>query len=313
MLKEFGKDLKSLRESRNITIAEISSETRINSKFFLNIEAGKFDFQPETYVRAFLKEYARCIGENETQILHDYELAKTGFYDRKSGLSDDSSEDVASETPPEETVSQLKTQTSDYGQETPPHALESKGEGEYHSPAESYQFDNLDFSGLDRKNRIRRRMLLGLLFIIIAGGVIFLISYLNRPPGDGQSSEVKPKSFAEISEDYENKMKGRDTQNAADTVKNPSSLTPADSMVLTIKPVRDIRIKIYLDEDRIVEDVIYAGDSLSLKANDQFRFSATANSSIDLYLNGELLRKPSTLTGTSIKNLIIRKDGIVTE
>ena len=64
MLKEFGKDLKSLREAQNITIAEISAQTRINIKFLNLMESGIFNFQPETYIRAFLKEYARSVFEN---------------------------------------------------------------------------------------------------------------------------------------------------------------------------------------------------------------------------------------------------------
>ena len=35
MLKDFARDLKSLREAQNITIAEISAQTRINPKFLM--------------------------------------------------------------------------------------------------------------------------------------------------------------------------------------------------------------------------------------------------------------------------------------
>ena len=89
MLKEFGKDLKDLREAQNITIAEISAQTRINIKFLNLMESGIFNFQPETYIRAFLKEYARCIGVNENVILTDYEKAKSGFYLPKNRKKED--------------------------------------------------------------------------------------------------------------------------------------------------------------------------------------------------------------------------------
>jgi hypothetical protein len=52
-------------------------------------------------------------------------------------------------------------------------------------------------------------------------------------------------------------------------------------------------------------------DTLVLMAKEQFRFSASSSSNVELYLNGKYLRKPATLTGTSIKNLVIKKDGIV--
>ena len=61
MLKEFGLDLKKLRELKGISIAEISAESRINTKFLQQLEAGNFDFQPETYIRSFIKAYARAL------------------------------------------------------------------------------------------------------------------------------------------------------------------------------------------------------------------------------------------------------------
>src|SRR5258706_16348774 len=84
MLKDFGSDLKKMREAKGISLAEISAETRINPKFLNLIESGVFNFQPETYVRAFLKEYARAIGENETRLLNDYDKAKSGFYAKRT-------------------------------------------------------------------------------------------------------------------------------------------------------------------------------------------------------------------------------------
>ncbi len=59
MLKEYGQDLKKLRELKGISIAEISAESRINIKFLNLLESGVFDFQPETYIRSSSKAYAR--------------------------------------------------------------------------------------------------------------------------------------------------------------------------------------------------------------------------------------------------------------
>ena len=101
MLKDFGQDLKSLRESKNITIAEIASQTRINPKFIVNMEEGQFDFQPDTYIRAFLKEYARCINENEDKLLSDYSRAKGGFYSKKKPASEIKEQPVISIKPVE--------------------------------------------------------------------------------------------------------------------------------------------------------------------------------------------------------------------
>src|SRR5690349_8877789 len=90
MLKEFGQDLKKLRELKGISIAEISAESRINTKFLANIENGIFDFQPEAYIRSFLKSYARALDENESQLLNEYDKAKAGFYARRKFATDES-------------------------------------------------------------------------------------------------------------------------------------------------------------------------------------------------------------------------------
>jgi cytoskeletal protein RodZ len=71
MLKDFGADLRHLREVKSISLAEISAQTRINTKFLTLMESGVFDFQPDTYMRAFLKEYARCVAVPENVILTD--------------------------------------------------------------------------------------------------------------------------------------------------------------------------------------------------------------------------------------------------
>jgi cytoskeletal protein RodZ len=301
MLKDFGLDLKYLRESKNISLAEIAAETRINPKFLSNFEAGIFDFQPETYIRAFLKEYAQCIGENESQILGDYERAKSGFYQRRfqPGVEKTSPPIEREKIPdrePErihESVSREKLANASTSPEsTRPFSTES-------NPEELSRF---------RVKRRNQKIIVGVVILFVAAGIIFLINYLNKSSGR-QSSEIRPKSFNEMASDYESRMQNRGDTQKTDTV-NKSSLS-GDTLILTVKASRDVRIKVYLDENQLIEETIPEGDSLVLKAGKQFRFSATANAPVDLALNGKPLQKPRSLTGTSIKNLIIKREGIV--
>jgi len=309
MLKDFAQDLKSLRESQNITIAEISAQTRINAKFLNLMESGVFDFQPETYIRSFLKEYAKCIGESENAVLTDYEKAKSGFYVRKTGAGGQKKEEPSitikpvTETPVQQTEPPVrkdeKPALREKKEDWPPPEIKKK---------ELYNDNGKEFSN----KTLTQKILLGLLIIVIIGGIIYLIDYLNKS-GDNGNSDVRPKSFSEISEDYETKIKGKkpDTNEVKqDSVANIVN----DSLILKIVTFKDVRIKVYVDEKRIVEDIIPAKDSMIISAKEQFRFSASANASIDLYLNGEKLKKPSSLSGsTSIKNLVINKEGIVEE
>ncbi len=307
MLKDFGADLKQLREAKSISLAEISAQTRINTKFLTLMESGVFDFQPDTYMRAFLKEYARCVDVPENVILTDYEKAKSGFYVKKSGKKEEPSISIkpvsikpVMEVPEKPAETKPLPETKSAPKEKKESWPEIRKRVDDDRPKE---FTN---------KTLTQKVLLGLLIVIIILGIIYLISYLNGSD-DEKNSTVKPKSFSEISEDYENKIKGK--QEDTNKVKDDSlSAIVNDSLKLTIFTQKDVRIKVYVDEKRTVEDMIPAKDSMTISAKQQFRFSASANASIDLFLNGKHLKKPSGLSSsTSIKNLVINKDGIVSE
>jgi len=72
-LIKFGEELKKLRLEKQISLMDISFSTRINIKFLEAIEAGKFSVLPQTYVRAFLREYGEAIGLGAEEILRKYD------------------------------------------------------------------------------------------------------------------------------------------------------------------------------------------------------------------------------------------------
>lgn len=58
-----GKDLKQLRESRGIELAEIADQTRISLSYLTFLEEDRFQMlPPEVYLRSYLLQYARAIG-----------------------------------------------------------------------------------------------------------------------------------------------------------------------------------------------------------------------------------------------------------
>jgi cytoskeletal protein RodZ len=298
-LKDFGQDLKALRESKNITIAEISGQTRINPKYLEKLEEGNFDFQPDTYMRAFIRGYARALNENEDHLVSDYNKAKSGNYVRKSARKDEIPISIKPVTDEERLVEEKKSKPDPEKIDEP--LAEKK----------SYRYDKEDSGEGEYSNKsVTQKVLLVLLILVILAGAYYLYTYLNG--GDKSSNNVKPKSFSEIAGDYENKMSGKnDSANVKDSLANVNAVN--DSLRLTVFASKEVRIKVYVDEKRIVEEEIAAKDSLRIFARDQFRFSASGNSAVDLYLNGKLLKKPPHLTTGSIKNMIINKSGIVNE
>ncbi len=84
MLKRFAHDLKSIREEKKISLIEIANETKLHISIFEKMEKGDFTFQPQTYIRAFLRQYVKYLELDENEVIHDYNLAKSGNYHPKT-------------------------------------------------------------------------------------------------------------------------------------------------------------------------------------------------------------------------------------
>ncbi len=82
--RPFFKELKELRESRGISIEEITERTKINPRYFEAIENGDFAVLPNVYMRLFLRSYAIEIGAEAEKALEDYEVFTTGKVQEKA-------------------------------------------------------------------------------------------------------------------------------------------------------------------------------------------------------------------------------------
>ena len=83
-LEHFGEELKQARVEKELSLVDISAETRISLKFLDAIEHGQFQILPQTYVRAFLREYALMTGLDPDDIMQQYESARQESFSRKS-------------------------------------------------------------------------------------------------------------------------------------------------------------------------------------------------------------------------------------
>ena len=68
----FAAHLKDAREKAGLSIDDIHEKTRISKKNLLLIESGAFPSLPQTYVRAFIREYARIVGLDEDGTVLQY-------------------------------------------------------------------------------------------------------------------------------------------------------------------------------------------------------------------------------------------------
>lgn len=60
--RQIGKELKSAREFQEMSLEQVMAFTKINVRFLENIEEGKWNFLPPTYVKAFIRAYAASVG-----------------------------------------------------------------------------------------------------------------------------------------------------------------------------------------------------------------------------------------------------------
>jgi cytoskeletal protein RodZ len=80
MMNTFSDELRKERVSRDISLQDISVRTRINIRYLEAIEQGSFDILPQTYVRAFLREYAQTVGIEPAEVLRKYDIMVAGKY-----------------------------------------------------------------------------------------------------------------------------------------------------------------------------------------------------------------------------------------
>jgi len=71
-------ELKRAREAKRFSIDDVSDATLINAGFLEAIEQGNTGILPQTYVRAFIREYASFVGLDPVDIMKRYDQANTG-------------------------------------------------------------------------------------------------------------------------------------------------------------------------------------------------------------------------------------------
>ena len=68
-MAQFYKELKDLRTSKEISLDDLESKTKINIKYLKAIEQGDFDVLPTPYLRLFIRAYALEIGGDAERAL----------------------------------------------------------------------------------------------------------------------------------------------------------------------------------------------------------------------------------------------------
>lgn len=75
-LESFAAELKKKRLDRQVSLMDISAATRISLKFLEALEEGNFAVLPQTYIRAFIREYADNVGIDPKEAMQKYDTLK---------------------------------------------------------------------------------------------------------------------------------------------------------------------------------------------------------------------------------------------
>lgn len=76
-MSSVGEHLKQLRESKRMSLAEVSRATRVPVSSVERIEANRFDELPgEVFVRGFLRAYARALDVPADEVLARYTASR---------------------------------------------------------------------------------------------------------------------------------------------------------------------------------------------------------------------------------------------
>lgn len=98
-MEDIGRILREAREQLNKSHEEIHDQTKISSAHLQLLEANNFTFLPETYIKAFLKTYAKALGLDEKDILNKYLENQREKRRAEEELNEVSSQDSAAPIP----------------------------------------------------------------------------------------------------------------------------------------------------------------------------------------------------------------------
>ena len=94
--RAIGEELKRARERKEIMLEDVAHETKINLDYLKSIEAGEFNFLPQTYVRAFIRSYAQKVGLDPLTMLKPLDRVRERILEEKMNSNGEGAEEEES-------------------------------------------------------------------------------------------------------------------------------------------------------------------------------------------------------------------------
>jgi cytoskeletal protein RodZ len=282
----FSEELRKAREAKNISLAEISRLTRINLKYLEAIDQGSFDVLPQTYIRAFLKEYAQAVGLSPVEILQKYDILVTGKY----------------------TGGQTSASTAGWsGGRMPP----------LQEPVHDAQHEATSEETLVKQRSMRTIVIIASIIVLCS----LILAYIANYIWVGRSGPaLRETPFSDVVREKENQKLPPPKADTIPALKESTAVAPpthpAASDSLTLAIVTTDRVWMNIGRDSVRFESVLLGEKQSMTVRAKRRFTLTLGNAggVLLKLNGkdlgELGKRGDVLRGIVITAAGITKPGI---
>ncbi len=263
MRKKFTEELKEQREKAGITLQNVAAKTRIDIKFLKALEDGNFNFLPDIYVKAFIKQYARVVGLDEEETLQSYILAKEGKEEGVEKVKQENNEEKKEDTGEQKTRSDI----------------------EPNKPAKIFTDDGVNKKSNEDDKKKQKQLIIG---GSVIGVVLFvlLVFFLFINGSDDIIVEEKP--YEEVLQETPNRyIEEESNQTTEETI-----TANIEELTLTITNVdsADTSWVLVIVDGKSTEDFLLLPKiSKTIKANNNFNFTLGNSGVVKLILNGEVV------------------------
>lgn len=263
MLKKFTDELKEQREKAGITLQNVAAKTRIDIKFLEALEDGNFNFLPEIYVKAFIKQYAKVVGLDEEETLQKYILAKEGK---------------------EEAVEKAKQQnTGEKKQDTV--NQKTKSGVETNKPAKIFTDDSTRKKSNEDDKKKQKQIIIG---GSVIGAALLLLLIFSVFINGSDDIIVEEKPYDEVLQETPNRY----IEEEGNQTTEEKITANIEELTLTITNVdsTDSSWVLVIVDDKSIEDFLLLPKiSKTIKANNNFNFTLGNSGVVNLNLNGKVV------------------------
>ena len=262
MLKKFTVELKEQREKVGITLQNVAAKTRIDIKFLEALEDGNFNFLPELYVKAFIKQYAKVVGLHEEETLQKYILAKEGKGEEVEKVKQEN-------TGGEEDLNKQKT----------------RSDVEANKPAKVFTDDSVSKKRNEDDKKKQKQLIIGVSVVGVLLSAL-LVFFIFIKESDDIIIEEKP--YEEVLQETPNRYVEEESNQTTEE-KIEVNIEELTLTITNIDSTDSAWVLVIVDDKNIEDFLLLPNISKTIKANNNFNFTLGNSGVVKLTLNGKVV------------------------